>query len=736
MIIDKFIKYKKKFLSFFFIPYYIIIFISFVHCQNDTNIDNSTNLTEYENTSFDAKCNGNSLNYYILANLKKYLENLSNNFSQIERKPIYSSIEDIKNIGFIEGTVYEKITKNLNIVNNKTYKSYDDIKSELKHNLINAFITSKEYGDIIKMDNGDLTYFYYNNKENIVQYKLFFKNSDNNLINGIKFQIYQDINELKIKWFGCDNNFKYINKNITGKNGNLNVALKINEPPFCYLDSKGEYTGLIIDLLYRFAKESGYNLNITQLENNDNFNETIINNKYNFIGFLSLNESLENDIISVNIFENDDIKTVLVIKNEYSNNTKFLFYDSIEEFYNEKLGVLNSTIELTEEIFNNSENIFKENVYELYNSLLVNEINGFLIDEMIAEYYEKKVSDRLIYFPKILSRNHIGFIFTNETITKQFNEFFGKIKNEQKSFYEILNEFYFNNITENNLFNFNYLNDLNNLNYNETINVIIDKNIYPFVYIENGIYKGYEINLLYNFSYQYNYTLIFNNEYEISNETNNVYIGYLNISNDTDLGYFTDSIYESNIVFTTRKDKLKKYITIKTLDSKYREKANNDLLFTIKFSGTQKTCFCIVPTKYNDNISLECSIFGLYSYNRFNGHFEYSEINNKIKIMNTTIEADNFIKANSIFPEDNIINQSNMINIICPNNSNNNKNMNISSSGFKVTTASIIGLALVGVLFAAAILTIIIMYSKEIKSPKVKRYELMNSSSAKLNIKN
>jgi hypothetical protein len=73
MIIDKFIKYKKKSLSFFFISYYIIIFISFVHCQNDTNIDNSTNLTEYENISFDAKCNGNSLKYYILSNLKKYL---------------------------------------------------------------------------------------------------------------------------------------------------------------------------------------------------------------------------------------------------------------------------------------------------------------------------------------------------------------------------------------------------------------------------------------------------------------------------------------------------------------------------------------------------------------------------------------------------------------------------------------------------------------------------------------
>ena len=715
MIIDKYNKYKKKFHIFIF-----IIFLSFSNCQDDNNISNNIN-----NISIDylnAECNGNTLNYNISINLKQYLINLSKNFSQIENKPIYSSIDDIKTIGVIEGSIYEKLTRKLNILDIKTYKSYDEIISELKLNLINACFTSKEYGDIIKMENGDLTYFNYDNKDNIIQYRIVFNNLDVNLIDVIKkFQITQEeIKELKTIWFGCDNNLKYVNKILTGENGNLTIGLKFNEPPFSYLDSDGNNIGLIIDLFYRFANYSGYYLNIIELEKDYDPNEINANYTFNLTGFLILNESFYNLASSQNIIDN--IKTVVIIKKEYSNNKIpfFGFYDTIDDIKKDKLGVLEETVELTENIFNNVEYILKEKVIDLYNSLLLNEINGFLIDEKISEYYENKVNNRLINYPKTFGKNYIKLIFTNESITTQFNEFIAKIKKENLSFNEILDETTFNNITE------------NDSNYDETINIIIEQNIIPYAYMQNGKYKGYEINLLYNFSYLYHYNLVFNNE----NETNNVYIGNIINTNETDLGFFTDTIYESNIVFTTRKDKLRNFITIKTLDSKYREKKDNDLLLTVKYSENQKPCFCIVPSNYNNFIIIECFIYGFYPHNRFNGNYEYIENNNKIMIANIILEAKNLFEANSIFKDNNIFNHSNLENIICPSNVSNINNITKSSSGFKITTASIVSLAVVGLLFAGAILTIIIMYAKGIRSPKINRSYLMNSSTSKINNNN
>ena len=56
------------------------------------------------------------------------------------------------------------------------------------------------------------------------------------------------------------------------------------------------------------------------------------------------------------------------------------------------------------------------------------------------------------------------------------------------------------------------------------------------------------------------------------------------------------------------------------------------------------------------------------------------------------------------------------------------------TSGFQITTASIIGIIVVGILFAAAILIIIIMYTTEIRNPKTdKKNFKMSNSELKLN---
>ena len=87
----------------------------------------------------------------------------------------------------------------------------------------------------------------------------------------------------------------------------------------------------------------------------------------------------------------------------------------------------------------------------------------------------------MAYYNETIGKNYLGFFFTNETIRNNFNEFIPEIRNDNISIDEILNQ------TEE-------INEMiEGLKGKEKLNVIINRNIKPFAYIENGIYKGFEI---------------------------------------------------------------------------------------------------------------------------------------------------------------------------------------------------------------------------------------------------
>ena len=703
-IISNYNQKNIRFILFLIIFEILFFFQIFVGCQNDTNIINNGSET------LKAQCEGNTLKYYFFANLSLYLEIVSKNYSSHENRPIYKSINDIKAIGVIEGTVYENISQNFNLSDIKTYNSYNEIIFALRRHLIDGFITCKEFGDIIKMNNEDLNYLENNNLEDILHYNFLIQNFKNITQNKFEEYISNNINELKEIWFGCDNSTKKINKILTGSKGNIIVALNFYDPPYSYLDSNGNVTGIVLDLLYGFANSSNYTLEILEIDRYYNLEELLENYTADIFGYMSFEEVDNNVILSKNLF-NNETKSVIVIRDENSDTEKAWDINSIESFENENVGALNDTLNLTKNIFQESEVKIKESVIELFNSLLLDEISGFLIDELTADYYKQMASSRLAYYPEGVDTKYLGFFFTNEEVRNQFNEFIPEIKAENITVDEILIET--EKIEE-------LINDLEGA---EILNVIINKNIRPFAYIENGMYKGFEINILYNFSNKYNYSLSFNKE----NETNNVYIGCLNISKNQELGYPSDVLYESNIVLLTRKDKIKNEIDIKILDSKYREKKSNDILIPLTYSNMSKSSFCLFPTKYRDNIILNCSIFGLHAENKFKGDYELGNTNNKIKIKNLLIEAQNFLNANDIFPGYDIIYHTNMSDIICPDLTDLVDLKKNKSNGFKITTASIIGIVVVGILFAAAILIVIIMYTTEIRNPKKKNYKLANS---------
>ena len=696
---------------------FILFFHPFINGQNVANNSNETNETTVDDTSnsLEYKCEGRTLRYPISANLSKYLENLSINGSEIEGNMIFTSLDNITTIGVMEGTIFESIIKTKNVSNVVTFHSYLDIQKALREHLIEAIFISKQLGDMIKLNNTDLTYFDYNetNEENILKYKFFINNKD--IREGFNDILNEHLANLKRIWLGFNTGIKNINTVLTGNKGNLTVALNFNDPPFSYKVKGGVKAGLMVDLIYRLANSTGYGyIEFIEINEFDQLWDIIENDETDIAGILIF-ENYFTDKTNAQILLDDETRSVVAIRYDNSNETYEWKepYTSFEQFNNDKLGTLKDTFDLTRQIFNSAQIVNVDDIEDLYNLLLLREIDGFLADETVALFYENNVSDRLTHYDRILGKNTFGFIFVNESIKEEFNEYIFELKNQTNmtslAIDVEVNETIYEIVT----------NETNN--ETEKLNIIINTYLRPFVYFEDETYKGYETYLILNFAYLYNYTVTFNDE----NETNKVYIGVIKISN-TNLGFYSDSIYESNVVLETRKEKLKDTFKISVLSNNYKEKSVNNVLIPISFSNLSKAVTCKFPEKYDYNIDIQCLITGIFLKNQFRGEYTYGDTGNRIKLMYRTIDANKFLKANDYFPDDNIIHHCNLTGVICPEFEISTSTNNITKKSYKITTASIIGIVIVGIFIISAVITIIIMYRKD--SSNSKNIEFENSS--------
>ena len=71
----------------------------------------------------------------------------------------------------------------------------------------------------------------------------------------------EDLYYIFYKWMGINDDGFYINKTLNGTNG-LIKAMCINLPPFTFPDENGDLVGLEVEILYKFARLYGYQLEI------------------------------------------------------------------------------------------------------------------------------------------------------------------------------------------------------------------------------------------------------------------------------------------------------------------------------------------------------------------------------------------------------------------------------------------------------------------------------------------
>ena len=227
----------------------------------------------------------------------------------------------------------------------------------------------------------------------------------------------------------------------------------------------------------------------------------------------------------------------------------------------------------------------------------------------------------------------------------------------------------------------------------------------PLGYTENGVNKGYGLDLLNKFAEQNNYNLDTNLNLVEIEEDADIIVGYMNITgvksdNYTDY-FFSEPIFKSYSVMAAMNYADQDEFSLKTLYENYTEKSDNTLEVPMTISGVNKTARCVLPKSFEeDTIILNCSIPGMTGNEKIsNSDIQLGEITDRIQILFATIKANNLLKANILFPDENILEQSDLDGMVCPSSSpSGNGNSTTSYSKRKkdsgLSTGGIIGITI------------------------------------------
>ena len=674
-------------------------------------IINAQNISEI----IEPKCDGETIKYSICANLSEYLENENN----IDGRELYNSVDALKSkkIGTLSGFYF-----NRSIFDNITdYNSYEDLIDDLRKHKLDAIVLNDGLGNNSQMFTNDISTL--PGMPILLDIGIGFQKDNVTLLNQVNEFLKKDILEQKKnQWLGINYQIQYINKTLSGENGTINAVVLLNNPPFSYKDKSGEMTGGDIDFIYEFARENGYQINLITANSQDEEIEFLKNKSADIAaGYFPIRNDKRDEINFSNFWHMGVIVTLVRYENLPESAKLGPFYENAKDFDGEDLGILedSSLEDLTKTNFTKSKYTYYDGTYELFQALLMEEIEGFLMDEPNAEYFKIVYPERITYFPENFQENQYAFGFqkTDEgkILLDKFNQFLSNTNLK-----EIYDKWNVNDTTK--------LTIDKNLNTSaETINAAFLMDLNPMCFLEGTEPKGYEVELLYKFAKEYNYNINFmqvdvgDRVSYIEENKANISGGWFTITDERKNSVnFSNPIHNAGTVLVTRVDRKKDTATLKVLDNNYNEKDNNAANVQVKFSDKIKNSSCVFPEKYNDTIIINCTISDLDNIDPYEEGFEFVNTSDKIQLIFSNLELNNFFQANSkISGHENIITESDKSNKVCTSNSTSQENNTIkpvihkikSSGG--ISTGAIIGIIIpCVVVLIAAIATAAVCYNK------------------------
>ena len=676
-------------------------------------IINAQNISEI----IEPKCDGETIKYSICANLSEYLENENN----IDGRELYNSVDALKSkkIGTLSGFYF-----NRSIFDNITdYNSYEDLIDDLRKHKLDAIVLNDGLGNNSQMFTNDISTL--PGMPILLDIGIGLQKDNVTLLNQVNEFLKKDILEQKKnQWLGINYQIQYINKTLSGEKGTINVVVLLNNPPYSYKDKSGEMTGVDIDFIYDFARENGYQINLITANSQDEEIEFLKNKSADIAaGYFPIRDDKRDEINFSNLWHKGAIGTLVRYENLPDSAKLGPFYENAKDFDGEDLGILedSSLEDLTKANFTKSKYTYYDGTYELFQALLMKKIEGFLMDEPNAEYFKIVYPERITYFPENFQENQYAFGFqkTDEgkILLDKFNQFLSNTN--LKEIYDKWNVDDTAKLTID-----------KNLNTSaETINAAFLMDLNPMCFLEGTEEKGYEVELLYKFAKEYNYNINFmqvdvgDRVSYIEENKANISGGWFTITDERKKSVnFSNPIHNAGTVLVTRVDTKKDNITLKVLDNNYNEKTNNAANVQVKFSDKIKNSSCVFPEKYNDTIIINCTISDLDNIDPYEEGFEFVNTTDKIQLIFSNLELNNFFQANSkISGHENIITESDKSNKVCTSNSNSTSQENntikpvfhkIKSSG-GISTGAIIGIIIpCVVVLIAAIATAAVCYNK------------------------
>ena len=263
----------------------------------------------------------NILKYNIILNSTAFLLNLNSS----SRRSLYSSIKELdgKDIGIIKNKAYIDSIKAYFPSSKIHY--YESINLLLLGLLmtgeIEAFVLEEPVAKYYLNVTEAITYFKETISKEVYGFGFSLKLNDKikNEFNEYlaKIKVTEQYNIILEKWTGKSPP-KTIDKNFIGLKGTIKAGFNLDVPPLAYKDKEsGEIIGFEVDLLYSFAREYDYNVEISSLTAEEQIN-SIMNNNIDLVGgCFSITEQRK---IFMN-FSDYTYKgdTVLVVKNENKN---------------------------------------------------------------------------------------------------------------------------------------------------------------------------------------------------------------------------------------------------------------------------------------------------------------------------------------------------------------------------------------------------------------------------------
>lgn len=190
-----------------------------------------------QNYDVQPKCEENTIKYSIIADLKNYL--ISDN-DNIDGRDLYGEVDDLKSkkVGILKDT-YVIPGKLDNLI---LLEKLDDILRDLRNHKSDAIIVDNGVCNFTHSFSDDLSllegFLSMSNIDFAVQKdNITLINEINELLGSKSFGIGK-----RNDWYGFDEVQKYVNRELNGTKGYLNVMYRLDFPPYAYIEN-GEPVG-------------------------------------------------------------------------------------------------------------------------------------------------------------------------------------------------------------------------------------------------------------------------------------------------------------------------------------------------------------------------------------------------------------------------------------------------------------------------------------------------------------